>query len=301
MSALDAQIQREPVRATPRRMRYWTWWLPVFALIWAGVFFNVFSEPVALLQNNWPLVFVGFFGALLGNATAIGGGLVFVPVLILVYHVAPVEALKLAIVSQAFGMTSGAIGWLRRGVPTQGLRVTVPALLVGATVSTLVLRPNALLVKGLFGPVSISIGALTLYLLNRDGDRLDIPDRTMVPLIGAAFIGGMLSGWVAIGVGQMVAVVLMLVHNMRAERSIGLGVVLLAIASLYLTLVHHFVLGGVPWEMAMFTGFGCVYGARLGPYLSQWLSPRRLKMGFAVVAILDGGILAIQFLLSHVI
>jgi len=288
-------------QAEPRRLRYWTWWLPVFALGWAVVFFNAFAEPVALLQRNWPLFFVGFFGAMLGNATAIGGGLVFVPVMILVYHLAPVDALKLAIVSQAFGMTSGAIGWLRRGVPVNGLRVIVPGVLVGATFSTLVLRPNAILIKGLFGPVSVSIGFLTLYLLNRHGERSEIPARAMAPLAVAGLIGGMLSGWVAIGVGQMVAVVLMLMHGLRADRSIGLGVVGLAIVSIYLALLHHFVLGGVPWEMAVFTAFGCVYGARLGPYLSQWVSPRRLKAGFAVVAILDGGILAVQFFLSHVV
>ena len=40
----------------------------------------------------------------------------------------------------------------------------------------------------------------------------------------------------------------------------------------------------------MFTGFGCVFGGRLGPHLSHWVGPHRLKIGFAIVALIDGSI-----------
>jgi uncharacterized membrane protein YfcA len=50
--------------------------------------------------------------------------------------------------------------------------------------------------------------------------------------------------------------------------------------------------------MAAFTILGCVYGARLGPFVSQWVGPRRLKLGFAVLAILDGGVVSLQYLLK---
>jgi len=60
--------------------------------------------------------------------------------------------------------------------------------------------------------------------------------------------------------------------------------------SLYLTFLHQFFVGGIPWELAMFTDFCCIFGGRLGPYLSQWIGPRRLKVSFALVAIVDGAI-----------
>jgi uncharacterized membrane protein YfcA len=111
-----------------------------------------------------------------------------------------------------------------------------------------------------------------------------------------SFIGGTLTGWVAIGEGEVVAAFLMLVYGLRAEKGIGLGVVLLAINSLYLAIIHQFFLGGIPWELAMFTGFGCVFGGRMGPYLSQWIGPKKLKIGFAVIAIADGILFVYQFL-----
>lgn len=280
-------------------LRYWTWWLPVFAAVWLAVYFWSFDRPLDLLQQNWPLFLVGFAGAVIGNATAVGGGVVFIPVMILVYQLPAVTALKLAIASQSFGMTSGALGWARRGtVSLKALWITVPPLLVGSTISTLVIHPNPLLIKGLFGPASIFIGVVTLFFINHHGKREEIPAKAYLPLALMSLIGGTLTGWIAIGEGEVIAAFLMLVYGLRAERGIGLGVVLLSVNSLYLTFLHQFFAGGIPWEMAMFTGFGCVFGGRLGPYLSQWVGPKRLKLGFAIIAIVDGIIFIGQFLLT---
>jgi uncharacterized membrane protein YfcA len=82
------------------------------------------------------------------------------------------------------------------------------------------------------------------------------------------------------------------------ECSIGQGVVLLYINSIFLALIRQFFIGGIPWELAIFTGFGCVFGARIGSSLSQWIGQVRLKAELASVATIDGLIFAFQFLLS---
>jgi uncharacterized protein len=301
----DTYIETQPALLNPvsnksKTLNYFTWWMPVFIIAWVIAYLSMFSDPVRLLQQNWPLFFVGFAGAILGNATAVGGGVVFMPVMIFIYQLPAVTALKLAIASQSFGMTSGALGWIKRGVvPIKLLWITVPPLLMGSLISSLVIKPNAFLIKGLFGPASIFIGAITLILIGRYGNREDVPVKGYLPLAIMSFIGGTLTGWVAIGEGEVVAAFLMLVYGLRAEKGIGLGVVLLSINSIYLTLIHQFFLGGIPWELAMFTGFGCVFGGRMGPYLSQWIGPKKLKIGFAVIAIADGILFVYQFLTSY--
>jgi uncharacterized membrane protein YfcA len=213
----------------------------------------------------------------------------------------PVEALKLALVSQAVGMSSGALGWLRRGaVPRGALPVAVPMLAAGALVSSFVILPNPLLVKGLFGPVSITVGLLTLYLLEHRARTTEVPREARPGLGAVAFAGGMLTGWVAIGEGEVVAAWLMLRHGLEPRRGIALGTVLLAINSILLGGIHAFVLGGVPWELAAFVMLGCAWGGRLGPYLAQWLGPRKLKLAFATIAIGDGLQIPGQFVLSAV-
>ncbi len=288
-----------PSRQSDRvQLRYASPWLGAFVGAWVLVLAVLFEHPLELASVHWPLVLVGFFGALIGNATAVGGGLVFIPIMMLVYRLDPVQALKLAIVGQCFGMTSGAIGWFQSGqIPPALVRQIVPVLVVGCVLGTVVIRPTAILVKGGFGPVSIAIGVLTLMLLGRGGERDEVqPGQPRWPLWLAALCGGLLTGWVAIGAGEFVGACLMLVYGVHARRAIGIGVVALCISSLVLLGLQAWTLGAMPWAMGMFVGFGCVFGARLGPTVALSVRPRTLKIGFAVVAISDGFLVLIQFL-----
>lgn len=280
-----------------RRFSYFTPWLLLFTAVWAVIFLTAFPNPGELAARNWELILVGVIGATIGNITAIGGGLVFIPVLMFAYNVDPVTALKLTFVTQAVGMTSGASGWLRRGeVPLRLLRWTVPTLMVGALISTFLIRPSPMLVKGLFGPITIIAGVLTLLTMDRIGGHTDLPRRAHWPLAFMSLFGGLVTGWVAIGEGEIIAAFCMLVYGLRATRALGLGVVLLSINSIFLALLHTFFIGGVPWDMAIFTMLGVLWGGRLGPYLAQWLSLHAAKKIFATIAILDGLLILLQAL-----
>jgi uncharacterized membrane protein YfcA len=293
---LDATPGTIPVPIAPKpRIRYFSPWLLVFTGIWLCVYLRFFPNPGALAARNWPLVLVGVAGALVGNLTAIGGGLLFVPTMIFVYSANPVAALKLAFVTQAVGMTSGASGWLSRGeVPLRLLRWTVPPLIIGALISSFVYRPNPMLVKGLFGPVTIVAGLLTLYTLDRKGGLRDLPPTANVWVAFAALAGGIITGWVAIGEGEIVAAFCMLAFHLNANRALGLGVVLLSINSIFLALLHSFYFGGVPWNWAIFTMLGVLWGGRLGPFVGQWFSMHTAKKFFAVIAVLDGTLIVLQ-------
>jgi uncharacterized membrane protein YfcA len=289
-----SQVVR-PGNNLSRNFPYFTPWLFVFTLIWLVAYRIVFPDPLGLAASNWPLIIVGLFGAFIGNVTAIGGGIVFIPVLMFVYNVDPVSALKLAFVTQAVGMTSGASGWLRRGeVPLSLLKWTVPSLIVGAAISTFLIHPQPMLVKGLFGPIAFIAGLLTLITLDRKGVRMELPANAFVPVMLISLVGGLITGWVAIGEGEIIAAFCMLAYGLNANRAIGLGVVLLSINSLLLAFIHSFYFGGVPWDLAVFTMLGVLWGGRLGPFLAQWISMRTTKKAFALIALLDGLVISLQ-------
>ncbi|HUA37099.1 MAG TPA: sulfite exporter TauE/SafE family protein [Candidatus Sulfopaludibacter sp.] len=255
------------------------------------------------MKRNWIFIPVGFCGAVLGNISAVGGGIVFIPVIMFVFHLPPVTALKIALASQSWGMTSGAIGWIQKKVvPLRALKLTVPGLLIGSCISSLVIHPSGLLVKLFFGPVSIMLGILTIVLSKKAAKsvtRTEIPPNAALPLFVISLIGGLITGWIAIGEGELVAALLMLVYGVNVTACIGLGVVLLSINSIFLTLLHHFFLGGIPWNIAAFTGLGCVFGARLAPFLSRRSNPMVLKTIFAIIAICDGILFIVQYMVIH--
>jgi len=281
--------------------------MALFALLWCAVFAAVTHwaeiDAAALIQEHWGLVLVGFLGAVVGNATAVGGGLIFVPYMMFFYDLTGLESLKLALVTQAFGMTSGTIAWFRAtarsrltaskpdedtGAPNLAIRL-LPSLVVGIWVSTWAIRPSPGLVKSVFGPVSIAIGLLMLILAIRPpiSPRSAEP-RARAGLLFATACGAAITGWAAVGVGEVAAAWLMARERMAPESAIRLGVVLLALTSIVLALVHWIWLGGLPWALAGFVILGAVFGARLGPVVASAVGPKRLKLLFAGVAILDG-------------
>jgi uncharacterized protein len=275
--------------------RYFSPWLLLLSFVWLVFYCGYFNDPLILAQKKWPLVLVGVAGALIGNITAIGGGIVFIPVMVFVYHLDPVQALKLAFVTQAVGMSSGATGWLRRGeVPLSLLKWTVPSLIMGSLIASFLFHPQPMLVKGLFGPVAFLTGLLTLITLNRTGQLFDLPANANWPVCLIALLGGMITGWVAIGEGEIIAAFCMLMYGLNPNRAIGLGVVLLAINSLLLALLHAFYFGGVPWDLAAFTMLGVLWGGRLGPFLGQRIHLKTIKKTFAYIALLDGLIVTMQ-------
>lgn len=289
-----------PSSPASNNFRYFSPWLLGLTALWIVIYIFAFPKPLELFLSNWPLIFLGVIGAIIGNMTAIGGGIVFIPVLMFVYKLDPVSSLKLAFVTQAVGMTSGATGWIqRKEVPLSLLKWTVPSLLIGTFIATFIVHPSPLLVKSLFGPVSLIVGALTLITINRKENLDSLPQKAFVPVFLISIVGGIITGWVAIGEGEIIAAFCMLVYGLNASKSIGMGVVLLAINSIVLALLHAFYFGGVPWDLAAFTMLGVLWGGRMGPYISQRFAQLNIKRFFGWIALLDGAIILFQVIRSY--
>ncbi len=286
------RLSRAPARLTDsKKFSYWSLAMPLFFVIWLSFLLWIEPQPIHALSQNWSLMLVGFAASLVANISAIGGGIVFIPAMMFIYHVPALLALKAALGTQCIGLTIGSVSWLRTGlVPVRGFRFALAGLLIGSTVSSLVIHANAMLIKAVFGPVSILLGCLALLSLGKGSNvrHDDIPDSARWTLFWVSIFGGLITGWVSIGEGEVVAAFLMLAYGVSAKRSIALGVALLAINSLYLTFNHIIFLGGIPWNIAIFTIGGAMYGAWMTPSLSRWLSARMMKIIFANIAILDG-------------
>ena len=70
-----------------------------------------FDEPIDLILERWPVFFTAIVAAAVANATAVGGGFIFMPLFTFGYGFTSLESLKLALATQAFGMSSGALAW----------------------------------------------------------------------------------------------------------------------------------------------------------------------------------------------
>ncbi len=229
------------------------WWaVSIVALIWLGTLLLAFDSPGELFASNWPITPIAFVAAAFANATAIGGGFLLVPLFIFAYGLSPIAALKLSLATQAFGMSSGALGWSRRFIVIRALVIAGIASGVGMVVGTYVITISNDQVKSIFAWVSLCIFVVILLEIRFGAGSAyhDIRNDTLLKsslFALSCMAGGMVTAWTAIGIGEVVALYLLFVYRIRIDVAIGTGVAVLAIDSI-IGLLFHTHIGGIVWE-----------------------------------------------------
>lgn len=280
----------------------------IFA-VWALTLTVFFENPLEIIQSNWFITPVAFVAAAFANATAIGGGFLFVPLFIFGFDLTAIASLKLSLATQAFGMTSGAIGWSKKFIVGKALLIAAIASGLGMYFGTYEVVISNAMVKSMFAWVSLAIFVVILLEIlygNRShGERIENDSLIKSGLFAVAcFAGGMVTAWTAIGIGEVVALYLLFVYRIRIEAAIGTGVAALAIDSI-LGFAFHSQVGGIVYEYLIFTAPGVMlggfFGARLGRMVEEAMHVRRqersdtvltnhspLKWLFAIVILIDG-------------
>ncbi len=243
-------------------------------------------------MEQWWLVLVGLGGALVANSTGIGGGVVFVPAFDAL-AIPEGHIVGTSLLIQSFGMSMGALTYLSQGkVPVvprlEGggttqlssigivLTVLLPSL-IGYWAATMGgVRPDwplALIFKVL------SLGLLTALLVTNFVRLLPHrkicigTDGIILCLIG--LIGGAFVGWISIGVGELLAIYLML-RGLRAVEAIGLAVIVTALCVL-LARIGLPTSQGVDFDIALLVAPGALLGGFLAPILLNYIGEARVK------------------------
>ena len=288
---------------------------PILA-VWLIALFVLFPNAASLLAANWIIVPVAFLAASFANATAVGGGFLFVPLFIFGYGLTPIAALKLSLATQAFGMSSGAFGWSRQFIVGKALIYGGIASLIGMFIGSYLLIVPTEMIKPLFGWVSLMI-FVAIILEIKFGSKShntkihsDSWPKSFLFWL-SCLLGGLLTAWTAIGIGEVVALFLLFVYRIRIESAIGTGVAMLALDSVA-GLIFHTQIGGIVWEYLIFTIPGVLvggaFGARLGRAIEAIINEKQqtmslcatpnhqspLKWLFAVIIAIDGMAMLLQ-------
>lgn len=273
-------------------------WLKIVSVILLVLLGGYFFEEKIILT------LVAFFAASVANATAIGGGFLFMPLFIFVYKLAPAVALKLSLATQAFGMTSGALTWGRKYIDTYACVYGAVASVIGVWFATYIWVIPSGYIKPLFALISLGVFIalvieITLKLPNVKNAVNFKLNATTIFFGIATFVGGLITGWTAIGVGEIVALYLLFFYRLKLDVAIGTGVAILAISSMA-GFFFHLTIGGIPWGLLAFTVPGVILGGRYGVKVAKFLeagvkhansdklfkkSP--LKLTFALVIFID--------------
>ena len=272
----------------------------VFLISWivAVSYFSV--QPLQLVVDYGGYILLGLTGAIFANATGAGGGVVFIPVFSQLQF-SPQTAVATSFAIQCFGMTAGALTWWqyyrKEKQPvaqwqsfTRLLYLSVPFAVVGILAMQFsgLAMPNDLHFGfGVFSIVLASALFATIPLLNKqhERDQLARIDCIVLPIIG--LLGGALTAWLSVGVGELLAVYL-LFRGFDATFSVACAVVLTGISVWFAVVYHAVVMPSIYWPIVAFAGLGAVAGGMIAKRIVLLFAPLYVKLFFASWVMLSG-------------
>lgn len=260
-------------------------------------------------------------GAMLGG---IGGAAMFMPIFLIVFPLlgpefaiaGPVAAIGVALLTEAFGFSSGLIGYLRRHlidfkVAKSLIIIAVPSAVVGSFLSQ---YADSDMLKIMYGALML---ILTYIMLKRPTtkEKDQITSDTLTgkfghigheriitdnegnsfkyhlchPGKGKVFtgIGGFITGLMSVGIGEIVTP--QLVKQCKMPVSVAAAtsvfVIILTVAAASGTHVYSLVSEGgidaVPWHLVVYTVPGVIIGGQIGSRLQGKLNPEKMEKLFA--------------------
>ena len=270
-------------------------------LFWLTILFWQ-TQPIELISEYGGFTFLGLLGAIFANATGAGGGVIFVPFFNqMEFSVATSVATSFAI--QCCGMTAGAITWwafyqqqkakcLPESTQWQPivriLILTIPTSILGLWMVQINPQlfshfsdPNALHTS--FGVFSIGLAVTifaTVFLLGNGNfnTKLHAYDYIALPIV--ALVGGGITAWLSIGVGELIAVYLIM-RRFNVTLAIAAAVMLSAMTVWGGVIFHLVITKAIYWPVVLFAGAGAVAGGILAKHLVLYFSAKNLKLFFA--------------------
>ena len=276
------------------------------------------SDPVAVFVEYIKFVLLGIIGAIFANATGAGGGVIFVPIFNQL-NLASTEIVATSFAIQCFGMVAGSIAWRdqyltalqnRNVYHTEHrsiwivlprlLLITVPFSLAGLW--TVQYSPLLELIEQaddrlhwIFGTFSILLaGAIfaSLSRLKAQEQAQAISRFDSIALAFIAYVGGMITAWLSVGVGELVAVYLIL---RRFSVTLSIAVAVMLSAMTVWGGIGYYVLAdilnnnaSIIYPIAGFAGVGAIVGGTVAKSVVLWLKPYQIKVFFAGWVMLMG-------------
>ena len=268
--------------------RFWLCFLSLwFLLLWLS--------PATLDTIKQYAVFsaLGVVGAIFANSTGAGGGVIFVP-LFNQLNFTELQSVATSFGIQSFGMTAGALTWwfhykkdkldlrLWRGFKRIIATTTCFSVIGIWFIFITELSPPASLHTS-FSWFSLILGVFiifTVYLIKpkRESSFVSFADYIALAVIG--FIGGVLTAWLSVGVGELLAIYLIL-RRFDVTMAVAAAVIVSAIsvwsAIAEFTLINFTVV----WQVVIFAGPCAILGGIWAKTLVTLLSATRLKLFFA--------------------
>lgn len=244
------------------------------------------------MPDSWVSLPAGILIALVSSTVGIGGGILWMPFLIIFLKIRPDTAVVTSLMIQTAGMGSGtAAFWLQKRIDIRLLSILLPVTIPGIALGvymTHVAEPTDL--ELILGILTLST-ALIFVSANKNyadsGKPKADPNRARRSawVVSAMAIA---SGMLSVSIGEW------LVPYLREKLSLKMSVaVATSIATIFGTCVlgasFHLAMGSMAdWNALIWAIPGVIIGGQIGPRISERINDRILKEVFIFLLTLIG-------------
>jgi uncharacterized membrane protein YfcA len=244
------------------------------------------------MVSVWLAFPTGILIAAVVSAVGIGGGILWMPFLMLILHLEPEASVMTSLVIQTAGMGSGSLAYARRTLVDYRLTAallaaTVPGLVLGAWITQRI-HP---------GQLELALGLLTMLTAiwfvstpRRYGDqgRPRIALKAARPYMGWVSLMSVASGMLSVSIGEWLVPVLRSKMALRMRTAVATSIATI-FGTCILGAVLHGLLGSRPhWPAVAWAVPGVLIGGQIGPRLAERINERVLKEVFIFLLTLIG-------------
>jgi uncharacterized membrane protein YfcA len=259
------------------------------------------------------LVVIGFFAGTFGTMIGIGGGVIFVPVFLLLFNFDPQQAIGTSLCAVFFNALSGSISYLRQKrvdikAGWKFALATLPGAWLGAWLDRY-FTPQILELT-----FAILLMAIAIFIfLRKEPHQIDKGEeknaRTLIDFrgevfkycpregvgIALSFVVGIFSSLLGIGGGILHVPALIFLLGFPVHVATATSHFVLAISTLAGSITHYF-LGDILILPAMIVAASAIIGAQLGATLSRKAQNKLITRLLAAALLLVGIRLLLKFL-----
>ena len=231
--------------------------------------------------GEWMALPAGFVIATLATLVGFGGGILWMPYLLLVAQLDPSRAVVTSLVIQVGGMGSGSLAVIRAKKTDLRLSLYLAAAAfvgvpIGVWLSKLV-SPDY--VVFLLGVLSLALALVFVYTQD-DFDTLPVKKvspRQAAPYLWLSTVFAVLTGLLSMGVGDFLVPILRNRLRLNMESSMAACLIVMAASAALAAILHiaigdRFATGVVLWAIP-----GVILGGQVGPRLAGRIPDQTLK------------------------
>ena len=238
------------------------------------------------------LILIGILISSAAMAVGIGGGILWTPLLILVYGLTPAEAISSSLFIQVAGLGSGTFAYVKAGLVNVKLSATffliaLPGVIIGSFVTI-----N--LSQGLV-QMALGIMAMTLAVLfvasnqeENQGTSSKISAKQIKRLAPIPGFFGFIMGFLSLGISEWLIPALRNKLCMEMQQAIGTSITMMFLLALVASSIHLTLSDTLHPEIVAFGAIGTLIGAQIGVHISQRINEQLLKQSFIYLMTLIG-------------